>query len=243
MSFTDRLSNLFTFIFIYLRHIPLKHLIYKVKDYWHSDASFITLLVMLIFMVFIMPVLVEGKVVDIFVLNILFLMLYFIGIFSSEDRWNIYLSTFLFLAHVIMLIIRFDDTPKEYYLLERLVGMVNMSLFIFINIKLLFRDAESNTYRIIGAVNVYLLFALMGAFAFEILKIQTGKSIAGNIRLQNNDVDYATYVYYSLVSLTTVGYGDIYPDGMSSRMLSVLLSAVGILYPAVIIARLVSNNK
>jgi hypothetical protein len=220
----------------------LRHIINKVKDYWHSDTSFITLLVMLIFMVFIMPVLVEGGIVDIFFLNVLFLTLYFIGIFSSEDRWNMYLSSFLFIAHVVLLMIRFDDTPKEYYLLERLVGLVNMSLFIFINVRLLFRNAESNTYRVIGAINVYLLFALMGAFAFEILKIQTGKSIAGNIELHNNDTDYATYVYYSLVSLTTVGYGDIYPDGMASRMLSVLLSAVGILYPAVVIARLVSNN-
>ena len=220
----------------------MRRIINKVKDYWHSDTSFITLLLMLIFMVFIMPVLVEGGVVDIFFLNVLFLTLYFIGIFSCEDRWNMYLSSFLFIAHVVLLMIRFDDTPKEYYLLERLVGLVNMSLFIYINVRLLFRDAESNTYRVIGAVNVYLLFALMGAFAFEILKIQTGRSIAGNIELHNNDTDYATYVYYSLVSLTTVGYGDIYPDGMASRMLSVLLSAVGILYPAVIIARLVSNN-
>lgn len=221
----------------------MRNVINKVKDYWHSDTSFITLSVMLVFMVFIMPVLIEGALVDILFLNILFLVLYFIGIFSSEDKWNIYLATFLFLAHIILLMIRFDDTPNEYYLLERLVGLVNMSLFIFINLRLLFRNAETNTYRIIGAVNVYLLFALMGAFAFEILKIQTGKSIAGNIHVQNNDADYATYVYYSLVSLTTVGYGDIYPDGMASRMLSVLLSAIGILYPAVVIARLISNNK
>lgn len=220
----------------------MKRIINKVTDYWHSDTSFITLLVMLFFMVFIMPVLLEGAVVDILVLNILFLTLYFIGIFSSEDKWNMYLSSFLFLAHLILLMIRFDDTPKEYYLLERLVGLVNMSLFIFVNLRLLFRDAESNIFRVIGAVNVYLLFALMGAFAFEILKIQTGKSIAGNINLHNNDTDYAAYVYYSLVSLTTVGYGDIYPDGMASRMLSVLLSAIGILYPAVVIARLVTNN-
>lgn len=220
----------------------MKQIINKVKDYWHSDTSFITLLVMLFFMVFIMPVLLEGGIVDLLFLNILFLTLYFMGIFSSEDKWNIYISSFLFLTHLILLMIRFDDTPKEYYLLERLVGLVNMSLFIFINIKLLFRNAERNVYRVIGAVNVYLLFALMGAFAFEILKIQTGKSIAGNISLQNNDTDYAAYVYYSLVSLTTVGYGDIYPDGMASRMLSVLLSAVGILYPAVVIARLVTNS-
>ena len=44
-----------------------------------------------------------------------------------------------------------------------------MSLFIFINVRLLFRNVESNIFRVIGAVNVYLLFALMGAFAFEIL--------------------------------------------------------------------------
>ena len=193
-------------------------------------------------MVFIMPVLLEGAVVNILLLNILFLTLYFIGIFSSEDNWNIYVSLFLFLVHLILLMIRFNDTPKEYYLIERLVGLVNMGLFVFINVRLLFRNAERNIYRVIGAVNVYLLFALMGAFAFEILKIQTGKSIAGNISLQNNDTDYAVYVYYSLVSLTTVGYGDIYPNGMASRMLSVLLSAVGILYPAVVIARLVTNS-
>jgi hypothetical protein len=57
-----------------------------------------------------MPVLIEGALVDILFLNILFLMLYFIGIFSSEDKWNIYLATFLFLAHIILLMIRFDDT-------------------------------------------------------------------------------------------------------------------------------------
>lgn len=229
-------------VILTLLALPLRRVINKVKDYWHSDTSFITLLVMLLFMVFIMPILVDGGIVDVLFLNVLFLMLYFIGIFSSKDKWNIYLSSFLFIAHLILMMIRFDDTPNQFYLIERLVGLVNMSLFIFINVRLLFRDAERNAYRVIGAVNVYLLFALMGAFAFEILKIQTGKSIEGNIVLNNSDTDYATYVYYSLVSLTTVGYGDIYPDGMAARMLSVLLSAIGILYPAVVIARLVSNN-
>lgn len=193
-------------------------------------------------MVFVMPVLLDSGAVDVTLLNALFLVLYFMGIFSSTDKWNLYLSSSLFFAHLILQLIRFDDSPNQFYLIERLVGLVNMSLFILINIRLLFRDADTNMYRIIGAVNVYLLFALMGAFAFEILRIETGRSIAGNIHLQNNDTDYATYVYYSLASLTTVGYGDIYPDGMPARMLSVLLSTVGILYPAVVIARLVSHT-
>lgn len=198
---------------------------------------------MLVFMVFIMPVLVESGMVSIVFLNALFLLLYFTGIFSSREKWMIYLSVTLFSTHLILQLIRFDDTPNEFYLEERIVGLFNMSLFIFVNIKLLFRNEQRNVYRIIGAVNVYLLFALIGAFALEILSIHTGRSIAGNVTLHNDDTDYAIYVYYSLVSLTTVGYGDIYPDGMSARMISVMLSAVGILYPAVIIARLISAKK
>ena len=69
------------------------------------------------------------------------------------------------------------------------------------------------------------------------------KPLGGNVVLENDDRDYAVYVYYSLASLTTVGYGDIYANGMPARMVSVMLSAIGILYPAVIIARLVTINN
>ncbi len=221
----------------------MKNPIQQIKNYWISDTSFITLLGMLFFMVFVMPVLIEQHVVSIVFMNMLFLVLYFIGIFSSKEKWKIYLASILFIAHVVLLTIRFDDSPNEFYLAERCVGLINMSLFIYINIRLLFRDAEVSTYRVIGAVNVYLLIAISGAFILEILAITTGKSIAGNVVLVNNDHDYAVYVYYSLASLTTVGYGDIYANGMPARMVSVMLSAIGILYPAVIIARLVTVNN
>lgn len=221
----------------------MKNPIQQIKNYWISDTSFITLLGMLFFMVFVMPVLIEQHTVDIVFMNMLFLLLYFIGIFSSKEKWKIYLASTLFIAHVVLLAIRFDDSPNEFYLAERCVGLINMSLFIYINIRLLFRDTEVNTYRVIGAVNVYLLIAISGAFIFEILAITTGKSIEGNVALSNNDHDYGVYVYYSLASLTTVGYGDIYPNSMPARMVSVMLSAIGVLYPAVIIARLVTVNN
>jgi hypothetical protein len=221
----------------------LKQAIQTVKNYWLSDISFINLLIMLVFMVFIMPILIESGTVSILFLNMFFLLLYFTGIFSSKEKWVTYISVALFSAHLIMQFIRFDDTPNEFYLVERIVGLFNMSLFIFVNIKLLFRNEQRNVYKIIGALNVYLLFALTGAFAFEILNIHTGRSIAGKITIHHDDTDYATYVYYSLVSLTTVGYDDIYPDGMAARMLSVMLSAAGILYPAVVISRLISGKN
>lgn len=218
----------------------MRKAIQQIKDYWISDTSSITLLGMLVFMVFLMPLLIERGVTGITFMNVLFLALYFIGIFSSKEHWKIYLASALFIVHVILLVIRYEDAPNKYYLAERCVGLINMSLFIYINIRLLFRDDRVGTYRVVGAVNIYLLIAISGAFILEILAITTGRSIAGNVLLENNDRDYGVYVYYSLVSLTTVGYGDIYPDGMPARMLSAMLAAIGILYPAVIIARLVS---
>ncbi len=50
----------------------------------------------------------------------------------------------------------------------------------------------------------------------------------------------ADWAYFSFVTLTTVGYGDITPVALGARSLSMLEALVGQLYPAVIIARLVS---
>ena len=47
-------------------------------------------------------------------------------------------------------------------------------------------------------------------------------------------------LYYSFVTLTTVGYGDITPVHPMARSLAMAEALVGQLYPAILIARLVS---
>jgi hypothetical protein len=98
----------------------------------------------------------------------------------------------------------------SFFVLENVIGIANALVFIFVNLRLLFRDQIVNTYRIIGAVNVYLLFALMGALTLEVIHAATGVSIGGNVVLKGMDDDYVHFIYFSLASLTTVGFGDIY---------------------------------
>lgn len=93
-----------------------------------------------------------------------------------------------------------------------------------------------------GAINVYLLVALYGAFGFEVIQLMMGDSISDTVDLSGIDSDFSTYIYFSMVSLTTVGFGDFVPVNIVSKMLSVFLSAIGILYPAIVIARLVSSS-
>ncbi len=48
------------------------------------------------------------------------------------------------------------------------------------------------------------------------------------------------WLYFSFVTLTTMGYGDITPIHPAARSLAVLEALVGQLYPAILLARLVS---
>lgn len=216
------------------------HYLKKAKNYWISDASFVTLLVMLLFTVFVLPVMIDREGDTTIFLNIMFIALFFVGIFSAREKGFLIASITMVTVHLLLRLIRFTDNPYEFYLLERIVILLNLLLLIIINIRLLFRDQEVNTYRVIGAVNVYLLVALSGAFGFEVIQILTGDSIGGEIEMSGMDQDFGDFMYFSLVSISTVGFGDLYPLGMSSKMLSVFLSVLGILFPAVVIAKLVS---
>lgn len=224
-------------------HKPVKKAFTKFTDYWLTDASFSLLLVILIFTVFILPILIDYGKVEIIFVNTVFLFLFFTGIWSSREKGLIILTSLLFIAQLGLRMLRFSDIPVEFYLLERIVGIANMIVFILLNIRILFRDDEVNVYRIIGAINVYLLVAILGAFLLEIIHITTGHSISGDELLTGQDKDFVYYIYFSLVSLTTVGFGDYVPTQIMAKMLAVFLSTIGVLYPAVVISKLVSGGK
>jgi hypothetical protein len=226
-------------------HRMIKHF----SNYWLNDASFLMLFIVLIFTVFILPVLIEYNLVNMLFVNMVFIFLFFIGIWSSDNRFLILLTTFLFLSQLCLRILRFSSLPFEFYLMERVFGLINMSVFIFLNFRLLFRDYEVNFYRVIGAINVYLLLAILGAFGFEVIHLLSGTSIVGidqsltEFKFRGLDSDFSSYIYFSLVSLTTVGYGDLVPINILSKMLATFLSTIGILYPAVVIAKLVGSSN
>jgi hypothetical protein len=177
------------------------------------------------------------------ILNIMLLVIFFVGIWSADTTPLIFLSILLFMAHFSLKLIRFSELPLEFVLTEKITASLNVLIFIVINFRLLFRDSNFNFERVIGAVNVYLLIALLGAFLFEIIQLKVGTSLKGDVVLTGKDSDFAYYIYFSLTSLTTVGFGELIPANHTARMLSVALSAIGILYPAVVIARLVSLGQ
>jgi Ion channel len=84
------------------------------------------------------------------------------------------------------------------------------------------------TYLVIGLVWA-MLYLLIGFLEPNAYQLAVGKAL-----------DPFNALYFSFVTLTTIGYGDISPVAPIARMLAMLEAVTGVLFPAVLIARLVS---
>lgn len=214
----------------------------KIKSYWLSDTSFITLLIVLLFLNFIVPILIDTETLGEYSLNGIYMFLFLVGIFSSNNIWFKILTIGFFLLQVSLRIIRFSDSPNEFYHWEQVVMLMNLILLIIVNLKLLFRNKEVTYYRIIGAVNVYLMLGLIGVSMLELIHLVYGNSLEGSWKPDDKTLNFQYFIYYSMTSLTTVGYGDLIPSNTAARMTSIFLSVIGILYPAIVISSLVSSG-
>src|SRR5262249_10358131 len=94
--------------------------------------------------------------------------------------------------------------------------------------------------KIYGAICVYLLIGLTWGFMFLTLEgCQPGSFVFGQARLSGIEKDPATLVYFSFVTLSTVGYGDITPLSPPARSFAFMEAIIGQIYLAVLVARLV----
>jgi hypothetical protein len=100
---------------------------------------------------------------------------------------------------------------------------------------------------VFGAISAYLLFGLAWALSFWAIHAVTPaafsfpanqSSTGGVVAIQQ--ADFSQFIYYSFVTMSTLGYGDITPLGPITRTLSWVQSITGQFYVAVVIAWLVS---
>lgn len=109
---------------------------------------------------------------------------------------------------------------------------LSLAIFIFvINQEYISRDLMS------GAAVVYLLLAIMWAFVYRgIDTIQPGSFF---ISEHDNIEQGFPYMYFSIVTITTLGYGDIHPVSYASRTAASLQALIGQIYLVFTVARLV----
>ena len=103
----------------------------------------------------------------------------------------------------------------------------------------IFREGPITRQRVQGSVVIYLLLGLIWAEAYMLAASLNPASFAGTLP-EGQSALSAHLTYFSFVTLATVGYGDILPASLVTRSLANFEGLLGTLFPAILIARLVS---
>ena len=116
-------------------------------------------------------------------------------------------------------------------------GIAFIAFLVIIILSFIFREKKVTINVIYGSIVVYLLIAIMWAFVYSVLEsIQPGSFAIGEGQIE---AGRRLYIYYSFVTITTLGYGDITPTTDLANSISFLEAVTGQLYIAILIARLV----
>jgi hypothetical protein len=101
---------------------------------------------------------------------------------------------------------------------------------------------EIDGNKILGAICLYLLMGLIWAILFTLMQL----SFAGSFQNLGDSTEWFTlfpdFIYFSFVTLTTLGFGDISPVQPVARFLVYLEAIVGQFYLAILVASLVGSR-
>jgi hypothetical protein len=126
---------------------------------------------------------------------------------------------------------------------DKVLAICFAACFTAVVLQKVYEEGQVSAHRVRGAIAAYLLVGYLFATLYRLLdSLIPGSFVyAANPALVQHGRDLAdVFMYFSLVTLTTVGFGDISAVHPVARSLVMLEAVIGTLYPAILIARLVS---
>ena len=118
--------------------------------------------------------------------------------------------------------------------------VIAMSVFVgFVILRRLTTAQKIGVDIMAGAIGLYLLIAMSWAMSFVVIETLAPGSFAGG----GTPITWSEALYFSLTTITTLGYGDITPASAFAGIWSTMGAVTGVLYVAVLIARLATLFK
>jgi hypothetical protein len=219
----------------------LRRLIRKTTSFWERPEGLTYLLVLLVGSIFVAPLLKDEFPFLAAVGTGLLILLFVVGAFVlARNAWAAIAVSLLAASAISLEVVRELD-PTDPLAAWRL-GAAGLTIGLFASVTLarVFAPGEVNSHRLIGAVDAFLLVGLTWAYVYDLLETLRPGSFTGVHGASHGS--YPALLYFSFVTLTTVGYGDISPVSSAARALCNLESLVGVLYPAILIGRLLTKQ-
>ncbi|GEM_PF-4281285 len=207
--------------------------LYWLQNIFENKYSFLLTILLLIF--FIYPfVYVYNEVSPL--LNILFLVAVLPALMASLRKKNLRRVLFFYFgSFVIEILITLKIIPEKLNLslISLSFSIIFIGLCIFILTRNINRLKIVNADIIKGGISIYILMGLFWAIVY----VMVHRFNPGAFHVANSD--RLDYLYYSFVTLLTIGYGDINAIDKFAKIFSVLEAVGGQIFLATFISRLV----
>ena len=211
-------------------HQPIKSITAKIAN---ARFSYLFFSIILLFLLrpFLMDLMALRNVTNIFI----WLILISCGWAVHEERRH----RMIFLGIIILAILTdFLDMflpDAAIMLVPNIVGFIVFSYVVAVIFLYLMRQEEVTADMIMAAASEYMLIGIMFSYIYFLI----AAVYPGSFSFQGSQWDRLSFLYFSFVSLTTTGSGDILPVSLQARSIAILEQVTGQLFVAVAVARLV----
>ena len=210
--------------------------------FWSEERSLSVFLSLLVVHMFVIgPVVRVGLVLDL-AGDLLFSILLVAGVFMVVQHRTLQWTAGMFV--LLAIAVRWAGivfgTPWLLFW-NAVLTLLSTVAFLLIVLWWVYREGSVTGHRVRGAVAAYLLLAVCFSLAYDLIEYVH----PGSFTLPPGGAEWiqtrsASFLYFSVVTLTTVGFGDIAAVHPAARSLVMVEALVGALYPAILLARIVT---
>lgn len=160
-------------------------------------------------------------------------------------------STFLVLLLLVLITIstiwfNYSLGSNKLTLMSLMLEIIYLTITSYLLLKHVLSYRRISADKIYGAISCYILIGLIWALIYTYIELKNPNSFSFSEELLatfDHELSYPLYfayfIYYSFVTISTLGYGDITPLSHTARVFSFLEAIIGQLYVAILISRLV----
>ncbi|WP_348822964.1 potassium channel family protein [Flavobacterium aestuarii] len=212
------------------------------NHFWTKESGLSGMLVLLFAMHFVVIPLFGSYSSFIAIINVFWMLFLIAGIIalSKTRRQTLSLVIIPFLFVLFNWISIFENTPFV-QLSDIILTIATFVLLIVLVLTKVFEPGPVTEYRVIGSIVVYMILANL----WSVIYLFIYRHIPGAFQItlppfESNTLE-ANFMYFSYITITTTGYGEIVPLHPFARAMVQIEAIIGVLYPVILIGRLVSN--
>src|SRR5271156_4734211 len=204
---------------------------------WSTDKGMTLFLIILLIVVFVLFPLASLGVFPVLLVELGFSAMLISG--ALANRHNRVLTIVIIILTIGVLAIHWLTqyaSAKPHPVLDASFILGLFGCFVVIMLIETFRPGAITLHRVRGAIAGYLSIGITWGYAYYLVSLLSTGALRFNSPLQPYEIPVARYIYFSFMTLTTVGYGDVVPLHPLARTIAVSEALIGQLYPAVLIA-------